>query len=158
MEFGCNIGLNLRALKLLLPSAEISGVEINKAAVDEARKNLGIKQIFHESIINFSPEMKYDLVLTKGVLIHIPPDELLPIYRKMAAASAKYVLICEYYNPTPVTIDYRGHKDRLFKRDFASEFLDANADFRLIDYRFHYKKTENFSQDDITWFLMERAS
>ena len=70
--------------------------------------------------------------------------------------SKKYVLIGEYFNPSPTNINYRGNDDKLFKRDFADEFLSQNPDFKLINYKFHYKKTTSFSQDDITWFLMEK--
>jgi len=30
------------------------------------------------------------------------------------SAQLMYILIGEYYNPTPVAINYRGHEDRLF--------------------------------------------
>ena len=38
IEFGANIGLNLSALKILLPKAELSAVEINAKAVVELKK------------------------------------------------------------------------------------------------------------------------
>ena len=40
---------------------------------------------------------------------------------------SKYLLINEYYNPKPVSIDYRGHSERLYKRDFAGEILDIDG-------------------------------
>jgi spore coat polysaccharide biosynthesis protein SpsF len=78
------------------------------------------------------------------------------VYDKLYHSSMKYILIAEYYNPLPVTISYRGHQDRLFKRDFAGEFLKKFPDTELIDYGFAYKRDPNFPQDDITWFLMEK--
>jgi hypothetical protein len=66
-------------------------------------------------------------------------------------------LICEYYNPTPVTVVYRGHRDRLFKRDFAGEMLDKYADLALLDYGFTYHRDANFPQDDANWFLLEKV-
>jgi pseudaminic acid biosynthesis-associated methylase len=156
LELGCNVGMNIRALKLLLPSSEITGIEINEKAALEASTIANDVKILNESILNHESSGTYDLVFTKGVLIHISPDELPLVYKKMAEASSRYVMIAEYYNPTPVGIDYRGHENRLFKRDFAGEFLQVNPEFKLVDYRFHYKKAVNFSQDDITWFLMER--
>ncbi len=102
-------------------------------------------------------EQKVDLALIKGVLIHINPDALQTVYQKLAQAATRYVLIAEYYNPSPVTINYRGHEDRLFKRDFAGEFMDYQRDFQLVDYGFVWHKDPNFPQDDTTWFLMERA-
>ena len=106
--------------------------------------------------MDFSVDEQFDLVFSKGVLIHLNPDVLSKVYDKLAKMSRRYVLIGEYYNPTPVSISYRGNEDKLFKRDFASEFLETNSEFRLVDYDFHYKGSENFSQDDITWFLMEK--
>ena len=55
-----------------------------------------------------------------------------------------------------MTIEYRGHKDRLFKRDFAGEFLKKYSDTKLIDYGFLYHLDSNFPQDDETWFLIEK--
>jgi spore coat polysaccharide biosynthesis protein SpsF len=96
------------------------------------------------------------MALIKGVLIHINPDMLSTVYEKLYSASCKYILICEYYNPSPVTINYRGHSDRLFKRDFAGEMLEKYIDLKLVDYGFSYKRDAVFPQDDITWFLMEK--
>jgi len=38
IEFGANIGLNLIALKSLLPKIELSAIEINQKAVSELRQ------------------------------------------------------------------------------------------------------------------------
>jgi spore coat polysaccharide biosynthesis protein SpsF len=57
-----------------------------------------------------------------------------------------------------VSIPYRGHEDRLFKRDFAGELLSRFGDLRLIDYGFVYHRDPKFPQDDITWFLLEKAA
>ena len=88
----------------------------------------------------------------------INPEMLDTVYDKLYESSKKYILVCEYYNPSPVAIDYRGHSDRLFKRDFCGEMLDKYSDLKLIDYGFSYKRDPAFSQDDITWFLMEKLS
>jgi spore coat polysaccharide biosynthesis protein SpsF len=94
--------------------------------------------------------------LIKGVLIHINPDMLQVVYEKLYESSSKYILVCEYYNPAPVTINYRGHEDRLFKRDFAGELMEKYTDLTLIDYGFAYKRDPSFPQDDITWFLLSK--
>jgi len=98
------------------------------------------------------------LTLIKGVLIHINPDELQAVYAKLVQTCRRYLLVAEYYNPSPVTIPYRGHLDRLFKRDFAGEILDQYPEMKLIDYGFSYRRDPNFPQDDITWFLMEKTN
>ncbi len=155
-EIGCNIGMNLRALELLAPNCALEAIEINENAAEEAAKISNVRKVHKGSILDFEHDGRFDLVFTKGVLIHINPDYLEAVYRSMANLSRRYVLIAEYYNPKPVSVEYRGESDKLFKRDFAGEFMSVNQDFTLVDFAFHYKKAYNFSQDDITWFLMRR--
>lgn len=155
IELGANIGLNLLALKTLFPSLELSAVEINELAVNELRKNLQA-DVHHSSIVEFKPTKKYDLTLIKGVLIHINPDDLNSVYDLLYQSSNKYIVIAEYYNPVPVAIEYRGHKNKLFKRDFCGEMLDKFKDLKLVDYGFCYRKDPLYPQDDITWFLLEK--
>lgn len=155
-EVGCNIGMNTKALSLLLPKAQHHAVEINTTAADQCRQNNPKASVTTGSILNYEIDTKFDLVFSKGVLIHLNPDSLVDVYKKMASMSQKYVLIGEYFNPSPVSIPYRGNDDKLFKRDFAGEFLQTNPEFSLLEYNFHYKGSNHFSQDDITWFLMEK--
>ncbi|MBI2517586.1 MAG: pseudaminic acid biosynthesis-associated methylase [Opitutae bacterium] len=156
VELGCNIGLNLIALSRLLPQPELRGVEINATAAARARENLPGAQITHGSLFDYTPEAPGDLAFTCGVLIHLNPDMLPAVYAKLASASRRFVLIAEYYNPSPVTVSYRGHGERLFKRDFAGEFLDVRREFRLADYGFVYRRDPHHPLDDLTWFLLEK--
>ena len=97
-----------------------------------------------------------ELSLIKGVLIHINPDMLHQVYEILYKLTNRYLLVAEYYNPTPVTVTYRGNVDKLFKRDFAGEIMDQYKDLHLIDYGFTYHRDPAFPQDDVTWFLMEK--
>lgn len=157
VEFGANIGMNLRALKMLYPDQQQSGVEINQTAADQLIEFVGDDNVFVGSILDYAPETPVELALIKTVLIHINPEMLPAVYDKLYEASSRYVLVCEYYNPSPMTVNYRGHNERLFKRDFCGEMLDRFSDLRLVDYGFAYKR-DVFSQDDITWFLMEKCT
>ena len=156
VEFGANVGMNLRAIKMLFPGIEAHGIEINRTAADELGKMIGSEHVFHGSIFDYTPAKSFDVSLIKGVLIHINPDMLQQVYTKLYESSRRYILVCEYYNPSPVSISYRGHSDRLFKRDFAGEMLEKYTDLTLVDYGFCYKRDKAFPQDDITWFLMEK--
>lgn len=158
MEFGANIGMNLQALRLLYPTLDMKAIEINPTAAEELSNVIRKEAIQSCSIFDANVDQKVDLSLIKGVLIHINPDHLQTVYEKLYSASNRYVLIAEYYNPSPVAIPYRGHTDRLFKRDFAGEFMEKYSDVRLVDYGFAYKNDPVFPQDDITWFLMEKKS
>lgn len=156
IEFGANIGLNLRALRSLLPNAALAAVEINEKAIGRLREIPDIKT-YHRSILDFQPDGTWDLTLIKGVLIHIHPDSLNDVYDRLYQASARYICVAEYYNPVPVEVSYRGNRDRLFKRDFAGEMLDRFADLRLVDYGFAYHRDGQFPQDDLTWFMLGKS-
>lgn len=155
IELGCNIGLNLKAIKTLKSSVELSGIEINENAYI-ALQNIEYIKSYNQSILDFKIDYKRDFVFTKGVLIHINPEELPEVYDLMYNMSNKYICMVEYYNPTPVSVDYRGYKDKLFKRDFAGEFMKKYKDIELVSYGFKYRYDNNFSQDDVTWFLMKK--
>jgi len=156
IEFGANIGMNLRALNLLYPDLDMHGIEINSDAVAKLGEVIPANNIIQDSILNLSIAREYDLTLVKGVLIHINPDELNLVYGKLVESTAKWLLVAEYYNPSPVAIPYRGHTDRLFKRDFAGDIMERHPEMKLIDYGFIYRRDPVFSQDDITWFLLEK--
>jgi len=158
IEFGANIGMNLRALKLLHPEININAIEINQQAVEQLSDVVDKENIFLGSIFDFSPKKTFDLSFIKGVLIHINPDELNVVYKKLVNSTNRYLLVAEYYNPSPVALSYRGHTNRLFKRDFAGEILDQYPEMKLIDYGFAYHRDITFPQDDISWFLMEKGS
>ena len=156
IEFGANIGMNLKALNLLHPGIDAHAIEINA----EAAKQLGMvippANVYNTSILDFTPARNWDLTLIKGVLIHINPEVLPQVYDKLVASTGRYLMVAEYYNPAPVAIPYRGHSDRLFKRDFAGEIMDRYPQLQLLDYGFAYHRDPNVPQDDITWFLMEK--
>ena len=158
IEFGANIGMNIQALKKLFPDLEFNAVEINEKASEILSKVISKDNIFQKSILNFNSEEKWDLVLIKGVLIHINPKILDEVYKILEKASKKYLLIGEYYSRKPEDIMYRGFKNKLYKRDFAGEFLDKFKNFQLLDYGFNYYRDSNFPQDDITWFLLQRIN
>lgn len=157
IEFGANIGMNIHALKLLYPSIDVHAVEINTKAANELRDIIPASQVHNKSIIDFIPSRQFDLTLIKGVLIHIEPEALPVVYEKLFTACGRYLMVAEYYNPSPVSVSYRGHSGRLFKRDFAGEIMDQYPQLELLDYGFIYHRDPDFPQDDITWFLMRKS-
>ena len=155
LEIGCNLGINLCVLKNIFPSITLEAIEINKKAAELAQKNT-TALIHNCSIFDHDIQKQFDLVFTCGVMVHINPDLLDNLYSKIYAATKKYILISEYYNPTPVEVDYRGYSEKLYKRDFAGEMMDKYPNLHLINYGFVYHRDNIFPKDDLTWFLMEK--
>lgn len=156
IEFGANVGMNLQALRQLLPGTSLAAVEINAVAASRLHEIPNV-EVFNESLLDFQAARQYDFAFTKGVLIHIDPDHLPTAYEVLHRHSRRYICVAEYYNPTPMTLTYRGHEGRLFKRDFAGELLDRYDDLQLVDYGFAYHRGP-FPQDDVTWFLLEKKN
>lgn len=157
LECGCNIGRNLDQLKKIVPHAQPSIIEISKSAFDHVSENHVLAKSFNGPILesNFEGE-SFDLVFTMGVLIHVPPNDLIGTMKKMYDYSKRFVLMGEYFNRTPAMIEYQGKLNRLFKRDFGKLFIE-NFDCDLVNYGFlwgHIYDSAGF--DDITWWLFEK--
>jgi spore coat polysaccharide biosynthesis protein SpsF len=152
IEFGAGTGQNIAALKTLIPRCEFVTVEINHAAASK----IPYGSVHFGSIFDNHMIEPADLVLVKGLLIHISPEQIQKAYEVLYDNSKRYILICEYYNPTPVEVPYRGHTGKLWKRDFAGEMLDRFPGLKLVDYGFTYHR-DLYPQDDLTWFLLEKS-
>lgn len=159
IEFGSGSGQNIQALQRIFPDAEYTAVEINSKAVEQLKAIKGL-EIYQASILDdWKEACLYDLVLSKGLLIHIHPDNIQKAYDVLYNASNKYILLCEYYNPVLQPVIYYGNEGKLWKRDFVGELLNKYSDLSLVDYGFCYNRksdTNNYIQDSITWFLLQK--
>lgn len=158
LECGCNIGRNIDFLNALLPSASKSIIEISQPAFEFVTSRHDLAQAFNGAIedANFE-EGSFDLVFTTGVLIHIHPDNLLKNMERMYKLSSEYILMGEYFNRTPIMLEYQGQKDKLFKRDFGKLFIE-NFPVELVDYGFLWGHLyDNAGFDDVTWWLFKKT-
>jgi len=88
-------------------------------------------------------------------MIYVHSKDLEILYKKIENLSKKYILICEYYNPYPISINYRGHKNKLFKNDYAGLFLKKHKNYKLVNYGFCYH-LDKYPLDDVNWFLLKK--
>jgi pseudaminic acid biosynthesis-associated methylase len=157
LECGCNIGRNIGFLNSVLPNAQKSIIEISEPAYNFVTSQYQIQKSFNGAILNsnFEPH-SFDLTFTIGVLIHISPNDLLQNMTKLFEYSNRYILIGEYFNRTPVMIEYQGQKNKLFKQDFGKLFIE-NFNVKLVDYGFLWGHIyDNAGFDDVTWWLFEK--
>lgn len=156
VEIGANIGLNLRAIKLL-SSAALTAVEPN----DVARQRLVADGVVtpDNCFDGFAASLpfddgQFDLSFTHGVLIHIHPDRLTDSCKEIARVSNRYVLCSEYFSTASREIKYRGHTEALFTRDFGKFWQTTCPELHLLDYGFFW--TGAGCVDDMTWWLFEK--
>ena len=157
IEFGANLGHNLVALRYLLdnPGARLDGVEVN----EQAYKTLqGVADdCWLANMCDFRVPWGWDLALSKGVLIHVHPDDISKAYQTLYTSSNRYILIGEYFNPTPVAVKYRGESEALWKRDFGGDMLDMFPGLTCVDYGFVWSRDEH-PQDNVTWWLLRKGN
>lgn len=106
LEVGSNIGLNLMYLtqiygeNLDLYAVEPNTVAYNKLTSEAQLANL--KKAWNCNAFNLPlKDGSIDLVFTKGVLIHISPDDLQRATDEIVRVSNKYVLCIEYFSHKP---------------------------------------------------------
>jgi len=153
-ELGANIGLNLDAIKKIY-NCDTFGIEVNKKAFDILKSK---HKSANQTILSYRLKKKFDIVLSVGVLIHQKPSDLRSFYRLLYKLSKKYIYISEYFNPVPIKIKYRGHINKLFKRDFAKEFWSLYPKMKLINYGFNWKEDpfKKGSCDNDNWFIFKK--
>ena len=157
LEAGANIGLNLRALKSLTcadlyalePNAKARRILAESGAAEPGR-------IIDGLLTNIDlPDGAVDLAFTRGVLIHVPPEDLLQSCRELVRVSRRHVVAIEYFSPREETIPYRGQDRALFKRDFGGFYLDNFPGLRVVDYGFDWRRVTGM--DDLTWWVFEKT-
>ena len=164
LEWGCGAGLNLAALRKHQPWLQLAGADVNKEAIAQAQKRLPEPKhtIINASILEGTEALgnhgvlPADLVLSKGLLIHIHPNDLERAYETLYQSTRRYILVCEYFSQDPVSIPYRGQPEALWKRDFAGDLLDAYDDLQVVSYGFAWRRDPD-PQDDLNWFLLEKT-
>jgi len=157
LDCGSNIGRNIAFLKKVLPEATSNIVELAKTPFEKCVSDFHVVESFLGPLKDAKFNREFDLVFTSQVLIHVNPDDLLESMSRMFEASSRYILIIEYFNRTPVMINYRGEDDRLFKRDFGKLFLE-NFDCEVLDYGFLWGQVfDNAGFDDVTYWLFEKS-
>ena len=154
-EPGAGQGDNLVAIRDRSDSlgygCRVTGMDVNESACDamEQRSIVNIHGEFPASLI----DNRYDLVLTRGFLIHLPDSVLGAALDKIYEMSNRYICFAEYYSPERRSVKYHGQKEALWVDDFAGKLMDAHPDVELLKYGFKYGRDAGY---DLTYFLMEK--
>jgi pseudaminic acid biosynthesis-associated methylase len=154
LELGCNIGTQLKLLQEM-GFSDLWGVDINPFAISEARQ-LSYTINYLECEVTDTPFKKeyFDLVFTSGLLIHIPPKDILTVMDEIYWTTKKYIWGFEYYSEDYETKVYRDKKDMLWKADFCNMFVSRYPDLKLVKQE-KYKYLENDNVDCM--YLLEKV-
>jgi SAM-dependent methyltransferase len=94
LEFGCNVGRNLSAIRDCAPSVLLRGIDINAEAVAFGRKDrdLNLSQA-DETFLQEEPDQSFDVIFTVSVIDHLPNPK--PVLIEMVRAARLGVLLLE---------------------------------------------------------------
>jgi pseudaminic acid biosynthesis-associated methylase len=155
LEVGCNIGNQLLLLQRLGYS-NLYGVDVQDYALEMARSRTKNVNLTQASSFALPYEDKYfDLVFTSGVLIHVSPKDLAAALDEIYRCAKSYIWGSEYYASSMTEINYRGHRELLWKMDYAREYLGRFDDLELIlEQRLPYLENQNVD----SMFLLRRVA
>ena len=125
LEAGCNIGNNLRSFPLDL---EVFGLDMNKKALEIAKSKLPSFNFKQGSLTKIPFDDNYfDLVFTRGVLIHIHPDNVNNTMRELLRVSKKWIFNLEYFGEDNKMIKWKRGDEMLWYRDVEKRWKDLGV-------------------------------
>ena len=132
LELGCNIGTKLQILNNM-GFKKLHGVEINQEAANLAQNNNPSFHIFNSSIEEFDSEKNhFDIVFTSGVLIHVDPNNITQIIKKMVNLSKKYIFGFEYFDENISEIKYRENNNVCWKMNYPKRIQELFPNLKLV--------------------------
>lgn len=154
LEVGCNIGNQLILLQEL-GYDNLYGVDIQPEVVEMSKKYTTNINIIQGSAFNIPfKDNFFDLVFTAGVLIHISPQDIKKAMCEIYRTSRKYIWGYEYFNEDYISVDYHGHKERLWKGNFSKMYLELFPGLKLKKEKI-YKYIDGSNLSDMM-FLLEK--
>jgi len=155
LEVGSNIGNQLLILQKM-GFKSLYGIEINSYAVERSKDNTKRINIIQGSAFDIPFKDGYfDLVFTSGVLIHIAPQDICKVLKEIHRCTKEYIWGFEYYADSYMKVEYRGHKNLLWKTDFGGLYLNSFDNLELVkEKRLKYLENENVD----TMFLIRKRN
>lgn len=152
LEVGCNRANQLQVLQKQ-GFSNLWGIEINKKALEIARENRSFNLVEGSALDIPYKDAFFDLVFTSGVLIHIAPEDLPLVMDEIHRVSKRYIWGFEYFSEELEEIDYRGHKNRLWKNDFLRLYMEQFPDLKVMKQR----KIKYLMNDNVDMmFILEK--
>jgi pseudaminic acid biosynthesis-associated methylase len=153
LEVGSNVGTQLLCLQSM-GFVNLYGIELQSYAVELSKAETKRINIIEGSAFDIPYKDAYfDLVFTSGVLIHINPSDIVRVLREIFRCTREYIWGFEYYADEHTEITYRGHKELLWKANYAKLYLEQFEDLKIVkEERLKYLDSDNID----TMFLLKK--
>jgi len=125
-EVGCNVGNNLSEFP---KDYDVNGIDLNECALEQARKKYPFFNFKHTSNDKMPYEdSTFDIVFTRGVLIHIPKENLFLVMSEMTRISKKWIFNLEYFGEDDKMIDWKRGENLLWYRNMKENWSNHNVE------------------------------
>lgn len=127
-EAGCNVGNNISAFP---KDFEVYGIDINEYALKKAQKQYPNFKFTKENLDQISyPDSFFDLVFTRGVLVHIPDKELDKVLLEFLRITKRWIINIEYFGKDGKMIKWKRGNNLLWYRNMKDRW--KNFDVEII--------------------------
>ena len=126
LEAGCNVGNNLSGFP---SSFDVHGIDMNEKALNGARVQYPTFH-FDKGSITKMPynDSQFDLVFTRGVLIHIDQNDMSSVIKELFRVSRKWIINLEYFGEDGKTIKWKRGDNLLWYRDMKKWWNNRGVD------------------------------
>lgn len=135
LEVGCGTGLVLEALVKMVPN--VVGVDFSKPRIQKS-KRISEVVLSHACNLPFR-KCSFDIVLTRTVLMHVPPENIEKAVHEMVRVSKRHVACEEFYSYKEVQLDphcFNHEYPTLFHREglkiVRHQFYKSNNSYVFI--------------------------
>lgn len=155
LEVGSNLGNQLLMLQQM-GFTNLHGINVQSDIVRQSQERLPSAKMKEGSALQVPyPDKNFDLVFTSALLIHIAPQDLLTAMGEVHRCTKTWIWGLEYYAPEMTEVPYRGHRNLLWKTDYARMYLEKFPDLELVrEERLQYLADSNVD----TMFLLRRKA
>lgn len=133
LELGCGTGYVLTSLQKSLPKLQVSGSEIYKRGIDQARRRVPATKLMQLDAREMPFQQEFDVVGAFDVLEHIKEDELVltQINKALKGKGSGLILTVPQHKFLWSALDEVAHHERRYEREELESKL-RSAGFKLV--------------------------
>jgi len=125
LEAGCNVGNNLKDFPRTF---NVHGFDMNEYAINECKKKYPEFKFKIGSINHIPfPDLSFDLVFTRSILIHIQDIELKEAMNELLRVAKRWIINLEYFGEKEEMINWKRGKNLLWYRNMKKRWNDFNV-------------------------------
>ena len=125
-EVGTNVGNNLMGFP---KQFDVTGIDLNEHALSIAKKKYPEFKFDLDSILKLPyADSTFDLVFTRGVLIHIDPKNIDKATSEIFRISKKWIVCLEYFGEDAKSIPWKRGNDLLWYRNMKTKWVSHSIE------------------------------